>query len=69
MLADESLKKSVETFNQPLQEILGSTGNLIHAARRDASKNDQPKSNDPTHDHRVGDREAEDSPDLYGLLR
>src|SRR6266850_5146345 len=69
MLSQEPFEKAVEAFSQPLQKILRSTGNPIHTPRCDAGKNDQPESNHPAKDHRIGNREAEDAADLNGLLR
>ena len=41
MRANDSFQKTVETLNQPFQEILRSSGNMLHVPRSDLGKNDQ----------------------------
>src|SRR5215510_1886273 len=69
MRCNDSFKKTVETLDEPLQEILCSLRNSLHVAGSKLSKNDEPQRNNPADHHGIGNRKAEEVADLDSHLR
>ena len=67
--ANDAFQKPVQTLDEPFAEVLCSLRDLLHVPRGDLGEHDQAGSHDPGDDHGVGDREAEETDDLVGLLR
>jgi hypothetical protein len=67
--AENALKKSVESFNRPLEQVLRARGHLPHVARCDLRKSDERERHDPRDHHRVGDRNPERVREVQRLLR
>src|SRR5262249_11024322 len=47
---NDSLQETVQAFDKPFPEILGSFRNLLHTPRSGLSKNDQTQSREPSND-------------------
>src|SRR5262249_56161056 len=64
----DAFEKAVQPLDEPLEKILRPIGHLLHVPRRELRKDDQSDRDDPGDDHRIGDRKAEGTSDLYGAL-
>src|SRR6478736_3193943 len=69
MRPNDSDHELVEALNQPFQEVLCTSGNLLHLSRRDLGKYNETERNDPADNHGIGYREIEWTGDLYCLGR
>ena len=69
MRTDDAFEEAVEAFDEPLQEVLRAIRHLLHAPGRELREDDEAHGDDPGDEHGVGDREAERTRDLHGLLR
>src|ERR1700720_1775551 len=58
--ANYALEKIVETLYQPFPKILDATGQWRDSSGRGLRKNDDPRSDNPRHQHRVCDRKLPD---------
>jgi len=67
--SDDSRQESIETFDEPLEKVLGAGRHLIHFLGRSLSKDNNADGNNPTHEHRVGDSESKRASNLYCLRR
>lgn len=69
MSTKNAFEKRVETFRQPLDEVLQTTGNQCDFASRKLSNQNDERCDDPDHQHRVRDHERTDVGDFLGVRR
>src|SRR5438445_9578425 len=58
--ADDSLQEIVKTFHQPFPEILDAAGHWPYSSRGGLRKNNDTRSDNPRHQHRIRDGEFSD---------
>src|SRR5438874_2105167 len=58
--AEDAAKKVIETLDQPLPEILRAIGDRFHFASGELGEDDDADSDDPGHEHGIGDGKTTD---------
>src|SRR5260221_9256989 len=69
MRTDDSNQEFVQCLDEPFQEVLCPTRNLLHFSGRQLGKYDQTDSDHPTDQHGIRDWKIEGSCDLHWLRR